>query len=174
MSLHATKVTEFLAAYGALLSSIGFGWNLYRDLLDRARLQVSADIRRIAQGLDGKYFSAKPSAAVQGATAQLFVVMTVVNVGRRPVQWQGWGGKYHKPENGKTGFTIIGRDLPKMLSEGQTHSEITRLEPDLRPAHDNVTRLFVWDAAGKYWELSRNQLKRLKREAREYQEQPKA
>ena len=44
------SLTEFLAAYGALLASIGFGWNLYRDLLDRARLQVSVNVRRIATG----------------------------------------------------------------------------------------------------------------------------
>ncbi len=41
-----SSLTEILAAYGALLSSVGFGWNLYRDLLDRAKLQVSANVRK--------------------------------------------------------------------------------------------------------------------------------
>ena len=136
-------LTQFLAGYGALLSSIAFGWNIYRDLLDRAKLQVSANVRRIVTGADGRSFAAKPDLPVEGASAQLFVVMSVVNVGRRPVQWHGWGGHYHKPENGKTGFTIIGRQLPKMLKEGETHSELTALETDLSPVSENVKSLFL-------------------------------
>jgi hypothetical protein len=162
-------LTEFLAAYGALLSSIGLGWSLYRDLLDRAKLQVSADVRRIGMGTDGRWFSIKPDIQIEGASEQLYVVMSVVNVGRRPVLWQGWGGKYRQPEDGKTGFTIIGRDLPKMLKEGETHSELTPLEADLRPAHENAKSLFMWDPSGKYWKLSRKGLKELKQEARKFQ-----
>lgn len=161
-------LTEVLAAYGAILSSIGFGWNLYRDLLDRAKLQVSASVRRIVRGADGKYFTAKPDLNIAGATEQLFVVMDVVNIGRRPVLWQGWGGKYHKREDGKTGFSIIGRDLPKMLHEGETHSEFTQLEANLKPAHDNVKSLFMWDPSGKNWKLPRRELKKLKKEAIEF------
>jgi hypothetical protein len=41
------SVTGILAIYGAALSSVGFGWNLYRDLLDKARVKVTAHIRRI-------------------------------------------------------------------------------------------------------------------------------
>ncbi len=168
MRLPFSRLTEFLAAYGALLSSVGFGWTLYRDLLDRAKLQVSASIRRIGRGADGKFFACKPDLPIEGASEQLFVVMDVVNVGRRPVLWQGWGGKYHKSEDGKTAFLIVGRDLPKMLQEGETHSEFTILEADLRPAHDNVRSLFVWDPSGKHWKLTRNALKKLKQEARRF------
>lgn len=168
MRLAFSGLTEFLAAYGALLSSVGFGWTLYRDLLDRANLQVSASIRRIVRGADGKYFASKADLAIEGASEQLFVVMDVVNVGRRPVLWQGWGGKYLKAEDGKTGFFIVGRALPRMLQEGETHSEFTALEADLRPVHDNVKSLFVWDPSGKHWKLPRKELKKLKQEARKF------
>lgn len=166
------SLTEFLAAYGALLASVGFGWNLYRDLLDRPRLQVSVRVRRIAKGADGKLFAAKPDVPVEGASKQLYVVMSVANLGRRPVLWEGWGGKYHNPVDGKGSFFIVGRDLPKMLHEGESHSEITALEPDLRPANENVKSLFMWDASGKHWELSRKGLKELKQEARDFQPPP--
>lgn len=159
-------LTEFLAVYGALLSSVGLGWNLYRDLLDRPRLQVSANVRRIAVGADGKSFALKPSLQFEGASEQLFVIMSVVNVGRRPVLWQGWGGKYFKPVDGKDSFFVIGRDLPKMLQEGHTHSEFTEL--DFRPTVANVKSLFMWDASGKHWKLSRKRLGELKREAHEF------
>lgn len=162
-------VTEFLAVYGAILSSIGFGWNLYRDLLDRARLQVTAHVRRIVHGPDGRMFAAKPDLQIAGASKELFVCMSVVNVGRRPLAWEGWGGRYCTRVNGKSGFTIIGQHLPRMLKEGETHSEFTLLEHDLRPVSDNVKSLFMWDASGRHWRLSRRELNELKREAREFQ-----
>jgi hypothetical protein len=165
------SLTEFLAAYGALLASVGFGWNLYRDLLDRARLQVSARVRRIVTGADGRFFSVKPDLPVEGASEKLYVVMSVVNVGRRPVLWEGWGGKYRKPVNGRDSFYIVARDLPKMLQEGESHSEMTLLEPDLRPPSENVKSLLMWDASGRYWKLSRKGLRELKREARRFGEQ---
>jgi hypothetical protein len=49
------NLTKFLATYGALLASIGFGWNLYRDLRDRARLKVSASICRLTVDEQGNW-----------------------------------------------------------------------------------------------------------------------
>jgi hypothetical protein len=170
------SLTEFLATYGALLASVGLGWNLYRDLLDRAKLEVSVDVRRFARGEDGTVFVVKPDLPVEGATEQLYVVMSVVNVGRRPVVWKGWGGKYFKPvdvghgRGKKSGFTIVGRALPKMLREAESHSEFTELTSDLRPASENVKSLFMWDSSGKFWKVSRRQLKELKRDARRFSE----
>ena len=163
-----SNLTEFLAVYGALLATLGWGWNLYRDLLDRPRLQVSVRVRRIGTGADGRLFSLHPDLQVEGASEQLYVVMSVVNVRRRPVLWEGWGGRYHKPVAGKKSFVVIARDLPKMLSEGETHSEMTTLEPDLSPASENVKSLLMWDASGREWKLSRKGLRKLKREARQF------
>jgi hypothetical protein len=158
-------LTTFLAAWGALLGTFGLGWTLYRDLLDRGKLQISARVRRIGRSEDGKYYAVSPSVKVQ-ASEKLFVVMSVVNVGRRPVLWQGWGGKYRKPEPEGNSFFIVGQNLPKMLQEGESHSELTELARDFKPASENIRSLFVWDAAGKHWALSRKQLKTLKEEAR--------
>ena len=110
------NLTKFLAAWGALLGTFGLGWTLYRDLLDRAKLQLSAKVRRIARGLDGKYFAVAHDSQIP-ASEKLFVVMSVVNVGRRPVMWQGWGGRFRKPQAGVGGFFIVGKNLPKMLQE---------------------------------------------------------
>jgi hypothetical protein len=135
MSFPFRSLTEFLAAWGALLASIGLGWNLYRDLLDRAKLQVSVNVRRIEKSMDGKPFAALP---VEGVSEQLYVITSVTNVGRRPVLWQGWGGKYRTPVEGKKAFFIVSRELPKMLKEAESHSEFTELRADLRPASANV------------------------------------
>jgi len=69
-------VTDVLAIWGAVLSSVAFGWNLYRDLLDRGKLKVSAQIRRLVRGEDGKLYSLKHDLPVEGASAQLYVVIT--------------------------------------------------------------------------------------------------
>lgn len=159
------NLTTFLATWGALLATLGLGWNLYRDLLDRAKLQVTVKVRRIARGLDGKYFAVAPNLPVE-ASENLFVVMSVVNVGRRPVMWEGWGGKYHNREPEGTSFIIVGQNLPKMLHEGESHNEMTLLEDNLKPASDNVKKIYMWDPAGREWALSKKQLKRLKKEAR--------
>jgi hypothetical protein len=164
--MSSDNLTKFLAAWGAILATFGLGWTLYRDLLDRAKIQVSASVRRIGRSTDGKYYAVAPKVNVE-ASEKLFVVMKVVNVGRRPVLWQGWGGKYHKPDSEGTAFFIVGQHLPKMLHEGESHSELTELEADLRPASENVKRLHMWDPSGREWALSRKQLKQLKNEARE-------
>ena len=88
--------TTFLAFWGAILSSVTFGWNLYRDLTDRARLKLTAHVRKIGFGTNGAMFAASPDSAVSPPTDELYVVMSVVNIGRRQVQWQGWGGNYRE------------------------------------------------------------------------------
>lgn len=162
-------ITDVLAAYGAILASVGFGWSLYRDLLDRARLQMDANVRRIVQSTDGKRYVVRPDSGIAGVSAQLFVVLDVANVGRRPVKWMGWGGKYHKRVNGKDSFAVVPVALPKMLDEGENHSEFT---DSLDVAGENVKRLFIWDASGRHWNLSRRGLRELKSEARKFLQAP--
>lgn len=87
-------LTRFLAVWGAILSSITFGWSLYRDFRDRAKIKLSAELRRIVQRADGAFFTSAPDLPVQGAGERPFVVVSVVNVGRRPTRWKGLGGKY--------------------------------------------------------------------------------
>jgi hypothetical protein len=152
-------VTDILAIWGAALSSIAFGWNLYRDLLDRGKLEVSAQVRRLAKGEDGKLYSLKHDLPVAGASEQLYVVVTAVNAGRRPVMFKGWGGTWYKPVNGKKTFIVVGIDVPKMLKEGEFHSEFTN---EIVERIDNLKKLYVWDATGKEWCVPKSGLKKLK------------
>ena len=39
--------------------------------------------------------------------------------------FKGWGGRWREPVNGKKTFVVVGIDLPKMLKEGEFHSEYT-------------------------------------------------
>lgn len=160
-------LTKALAMYGAILSSIGLGWNLYRDLIDRARLKVEAQVRRIVRSDDGRWYATDPALPIAGASEQVFVVINVTNIGRRPLQWQGWGGKYHDRVNGRDSFVVIPTTLPRMLNEGETHSDFTAKFPTA----ENVKKLFVWDASGKEWCVSRRNLKKLVTDSRNYRTQ---
>jgi hypothetical protein len=159
-----TNLTTFFAIYAALLSSFTFGWNIFRDLLDKAKLKVSARLGRLARNeVTGQYYAVNPDIPVHGASEQLFVFVDVTNVGRRPVRWDGWGGKHSKKEAGKDSFSVIPLALPKMLNEGDSHVEWT---PELHGNMDNVREIFVWDASGKHWHLSNRHLKKLKEQVR--------
>ncbi len=160
------SLTKFLAAWGAILATLGLGWTLYRDLRDRPRLRITAHIRRVVQSVNGRWYAVAPDLPVEGASEQVFVVVNVTNVGRRPVQWVGWGGKYRKIAGGKPAFVITPQALPITLKEGDTHTEFT---PELNPADERVKRLFIWDAAGKNWYLSRWALRKLKQESLKFQ-----
>ena len=162
-------LTKVLATWGAILSSIAFGWNLYRDLHDRACLQIEAKVRRIVQTSDGRWYAVDPALPIVGASEKVFVVMNVTNVGRRPVQWQGWGGKYHKRVNGHDSFVIIPTQLPKMLGEGETHSDLTE---EFMQKAENVRELFAWDATGKHWHVSRRNFKKLIADSQKYASKP--
>jgi hypothetical protein len=156
-------LTGLLALYGAVLSSIGLGWNLYRDLHDRARLKLTAQLRRIVPSAlgGGQIYSVSPDLPIEGRSDILYVFMTVTNVGRRPVRWNGWGGEYSKPVNGGKSFVVVPVGLPKMLNEGESHSEFT---DEVHGKIDNIRRLKVWDASGKSWYVPWRMFRKLKKE----------
>lgn len=165
----AVTLTQLLAVYGATLSSIALGWNLYRDLVDRGKLKVSAAIQRLVVSEDGKTYGVKHNLPVHGASDRVFVVISAVNVGRRPIKIKGWGGKWYKPRNGRNSFVIIPAGMPKMLNEGEDHTEMT---DEMLPNLANVKTLFMWDTTKKEWKLPRRELEKLKQEAQNVLKEP--
>jgi hypothetical protein len=166
MQTSSDGLTRFLATWGAIVASVGLGWNIYRDAVDRAKLQLSARIRRMGYSTTGQSFFVAPDMKVQ-ASEELYLVMSVVNIGRRPVVWQGWGGKYYKPQEDSNAFFVFGRNLPKMLQEGESHAEWGPFSAKRASDLENTKKIYVWAAGGKEWALSRKQLKELKEEARQ-------
>jgi hypothetical protein len=163
-SLH---VTGFLAVWGAILSSITFGWTLYRDVRDRAKVKITARLRGMGQrDGDGAWFAAAPHLNITQAGDELFIVVTVVNVGRRRMRWQGLGGTLKKAPDGRKGFTVSGRFLPKILEEQEGLDEWFAL--DEKFVNDNVKRLYIWDGVGGEWSASRSDLKKIVADAKKY------
>jgi hypothetical protein len=85
------SLTTILAIYAAILSSILLGWNLYRELHDRARVKISVSLMRLATGADGRQFAFAFHSPTEDA--DVHVVVKITNAGRSPVMLQGWGGE---------------------------------------------------------------------------------
>jgi hypothetical protein len=113
-------------------------------------------------GPTGIGFAVAPDLPVEGASEELYLVVRVVNVGRRPMQWEGWGGRYFEPVNGRTSFNIVGEHLPRMLNERESHTEKMLLAENWLT---NVKRFYVWDAAGEHWTFSGLPMHKLRIEA---------
>jgi len=139
--------TELIASYGAILSTLGIGWNLHRDLRDRGILRVDASF-----GLK----MAVPS----GETEQCLFV-SITNVGRRPIMASIVGGAWKLARKEGDHFTFIPNDLPKLLKPGESHTETYEqrvwcniLTPDLKA-------IWVRDAVGKLWRVSKKNIRNL-------------
>ncbi len=97
----------------------------------------------------------------------LYVVVAAVNVGRRPMRWEGLGGYSLRPVNGKKGFSIPTDGLPKLLGEMEAHTEFTELNEQF--ADGNVKNLQIWDGAGGEWSVPRRDIKKIVADARKFQ-----
>ena len=150
------SLTTILAIYAAIVSSICLGWNLYRELSDRARVNISVSLMRIATGADGRQVAVAPHLTTENASADVHVVVKMTNAGRRPVLLQGWGGEWKIPENGKDKFVVISQGLPRMLKGHESHQEFT---PDLSVVSPNIKALYAWDSSGKNWHVSDKELR---------------
>jgi hypothetical protein len=69
--------TGFLATWGAILSSVTFGWTLYRDIRDRAKIKFAAQLRCMARrDADGALFLADPRLNIEGMSDALLVAVS--------------------------------------------------------------------------------------------------
>lgn len=138
-------LTGFLAVWGAILSTIALIWNFIRDSGDRGQLKIDAMIGKMHPD----------------HTDRDYLVITLTNVGKRPLLLKGWGAMKRKGTRAPRGLLIVPEGLPRMLKESEYHIEWT---PELKILDEDTERIYAWDSSGKEWALTRNQMKRLRRE----------
>lgn len=161
------NLTTFLAVWGAVVSTGTAVWAVRKDLLDKSRIKVRARLRCIGlRDGDGAPYTASPGMNIEGMDDRLYVVISVTNVGRRRMRWTGWGGKYKEPVNGKDGFLVSARFLPHTLEEQEHLDEWTDLNQQF--VNGNVKRLYIWDVAGKEWDVPQKDLEELAADIRKY------
>lgn len=159
-------ITSVLAVWGAILSSITFGWNLFRDLRDRPDVKLKGTLGKLTTDAGGrlhfanmKFIEGHPDNDPNGPTQ---FKLTITNTGRRRVRIEGWAGMRGR---GMPKALHISRGLPRMLEEGESHEELT--DEPLKILADDVKRIIAWDSAGREWKLSGSELRELKKEVKE-------
>lgn len=140
------SVTAILALYGAFLSSIVFGWNLYRDLTNEGKLRVHCYIGRVitpGQPLDENEY----------------LVFSLINVGRQPVMVTSIGGSAKKNE-----FIVNSQKIPKMVNPGEYILDYSSNLEIL--AEKGLSSLWATDSLGKTYRLGKSVFKNLIKEAK--------
>lgn len=112
--------TRFLAFYGAVVSTLAIALNVYRELRDRARLELSVivgyKVNHGATIVSRALMLQQRPAMVADASPSLF--LTIHNAGRHPVLVQGWAIRADKKAAGHENFVYKLTVLPKLLKEG--------------------------------------------------------
>lgn len=139
--------TIVIAIYGAILSSIVFIWNVYRDLTNKGRLDVHCYIGKIIQ----------PNGSVDDTR---YLVYHVTNTGKKPVIVTHIGGSTKKHLN----FMVNCATLPKSLAPGEYLKEFT---PDLSALNDDLISLHAISSLGKVYKVKKRVVKHLIRKAKE-------
>ena len=133
--------TSVLAIWGAILSSITFAWNLFRDLRDRPRVRLKGTLGQLVTDTVGRLhfgsmkFIERLTDKDPNEPTQL--KLTITNTGRRRVRIEGWAGIRGR---GMPKASHISRGLPKILEEGEFRFLILSLMPSrLRADHGSFT-----------------------------------
>jgi hypothetical protein len=156
-TINISVSANVVAFYAAIMSSVTAGVQFFNYLRDRAKLQVKASLRRIAVSTDGKTYAVATTLPVS-ASSKTFVVITALNLGRRPVKINGWGGKYITPKE-REGFVVVPVGMPKILTEWESIDEMT---DELHDSIGNIKYLYVYDASGREWKVKGSDLKKIK------------
>jgi hypothetical protein len=139
----AETITLIIAIWGALLSTLAIGWNLYRDLSDRGKLRVSCYIGLIVQ--EGV-----------GIEKEDLLFWNVTNIGRQPVLLTNIGGQTEDSH-----FTVkTHQPLSMMLQPGEYFTDYVDDYSNIDIK--NLKALTATDSVGKTYQVSRKQLKEVK------------
>lgn len=138
-----------LIVLGAVLAILGGFLQIWYQ--DRKRIKLDANIGRLWPN----------------ETEKPLLYASMTNVGKRPIYIVGWGvlRKKKKGEKGRPGFVIPGKNLPILLKDGESNTEITD-ELEIFSTVE-VTSIYIWDSTGKKWKISKKNLKRVLKNAEE-------
>jgi hypothetical protein len=130
-------VTTILAIWGALISSLLLGWNIYRNLSDKGKIRVSCFIGNKIGGLSN------PDKDV--------LVYTITNTGKKPIYIKLIGGAFTKKH-----FLLNSSQIPKMLQPGEYIVESTE---DLSIFEKDLKHLWVIDSLDNQWKISKKNMR---------------
>lgn len=92
---------DYLAIYGAFLSTVAIGWNIYNNLQDKPKIIVIAKF------------------GVMSGSDKTFLFITAINKGKRSIHLNSFGLRTEKENMIPTRIT----GLPCELTSGKSHDE---------------------------------------------------
>jgi hypothetical protein len=128
------SVTQLLAVYGATLSSLVFGWSLFRDLTERGKLKVIASVVTIHP----------PTPGFEGDQ----LALRITNVGRQNVWITNIGGRFP----GQSVVIVPRSRFPTKLEPGELLDEVFPLSTVQRP--ETLLHYWVTDSTGRVYRTS--------------------
>lgn len=147
MEVDKHTITTILAIWGAIVSSIAIGWNLFRDISQRGRLRVLCYIGKLVD-------------EATGIDPNNYLVYNITNIGKEPVVLTHIGGALQKKH-----FMLKSRhQLPKSLKPGEYILEYSH---DLSILGKDLKHLWCIDSLDRKYKAPKKQVKRLKREFKE-------
>ena len=144
MPLDRETITLTLSIWGSALATVIAVRTIIREMRDRARLQVAADITvRIPGG-------------------QRYFTVYLTNTGRRPVTVTWVAFKSDLPEmKGKIASVIV-PDLPVTLDK---EGDVKTIHLPIPEGLPNITRLFIRDSLNRIWQPSKRDIQTLRTQA---------
>src|SRR6266487_2754592 len=110
-----------------LVSGLALGWTIYRDVLDKGRLKIYLMVGRLIPGVQG----AQPAFLASRLFAKMVaigeaaddgrrdvIVVTITNVGKRPIVAMRLIGRPTRWQMGKQLFVVGARQIPRRLEAG--------------------------------------------------------
>jgi hypothetical protein len=135
---------DFVAFYGAIISSVVGAWNIYQSVNDRGKLKVHCYLADIVG--DGRIMESN------------VLTYHVTNVGKKPVFVTEIGGSYKKSAGGKHFLLKTRRQTPIKLEPGEIFTEYTN---DLSVLSKDVMALVAIDSLSRTYKVKRKILKQL-------------
>ena len=134
-------ITIILAIWGAMLSSIAMGWNLYRDISQRGRLRVHCYFGKLVD-------------EVSGIDPNDYLVWNITNIGKGPIVLSTIGGALKDNH-----FLIKTRNqLPFTLKSGEY---ILEYSTGIDVFEKGLKCLWAIDSIGKTYKAPKKQMKKL-------------
>ncbi|TGM89548.1 hypothetical protein [Leptospira licerasiae] len=138
--------TKILAIYGAILSTVALLWSIRNSYLDTSKLKINAMIGQIyPTGGDKSY-----------------LIFTLTNVGRRPIQVIGLYGINKAAVKGREGLFVVTKNLPKILNEAESLKEFVEVEL----LNYDLGRLYFSDSHGREWDIRKKDIINLRESAK--------
>lgn len=138
------ELKDWVAVYGAVLSTLVAAWNVYLYFTDKGKLKVKCYLADIVG--DGEVVKSN------------VLTYSVTNVGKKPIYVSTIGGKYKDSAGGKYFLINMRRIPPIKLEPGEYFSDYTH---DLSVLTDNLESLHAIDTIGRVYNANKREVQKL-------------